>query len=309
MLKISVIIPLYNKKNYITKCIESIFSQDYLNYEIIVVNDGSTDGSEQLIKKHENSNFKIINQTNQGVSSARNTGILASNGNLIAFLDADDYWRKDHLSKLFNTFEIFPDLNIYTTNYKIIYNKGYKFQDCNITGLITKENFWNHIDDKYEFVWTSASMFTRESLIDAGMFKREEAIGEDLALFTSIAIKNPDIGYCNHITVDYNRNADNNARRRIKVAYPKEYLIQLYYILRFSKNLSKAQLIKINNKFDRKITAYIFTLIMDHKKVLAIVELSKWKTRKWVHKLLLYVLLITPSFIIRKIYEMRLELY
>ena len=110
-IKFSIIIPAYNAENSIQKSIDSILNQTYNNYEIIVVNDGSTDNTINLIEK--NSKIKIINQKNLGVSSARNTGIENAKGDFIAFIDADDYIEKNYLEEFNNIIEKYnPDLII-----------------------------------------------------------------------------------------------------------------------------------------------------------------------------------------------------
>ena len=94
---ISVIIPNYNNAKYIVEAINSVIQQDYENFEIIVVDDGSTDNSVKVI---ENIKFPVtlIKSENYGAGSARNIGILASNGDYIALLDSDDIWQKEKLS-------------------------------------------------------------------------------------------------------------------------------------------------------------------------------------------------------------------
>lgn len=90
--KISVIVPMYNVIDYIERCINSILKQDYYNYEIIIVNDGSTDGSRNKIKQYENlENVIIIDKQNGGLSSARNVGLDNATGEYILFVDSDDY--------------------------------------------------------------------------------------------------------------------------------------------------------------------------------------------------------------------------
>ncbi|MDU2674035.1 MAG: glycosyltransferase family 2 protein [Clostridium sp.] len=90
-IRISIVIPLYNNEKYIVNCIESILNQEYYNYEIIIIDDGSTDNGYSLVKnKYSNDKIKIIYQNNKGPSSARNEGIRNANGDWILFLDSDD---------------------------------------------------------------------------------------------------------------------------------------------------------------------------------------------------------------------------
>ena len=99
---ITVIVPVYNVEKYILKCLESIASQTYSNYEAIIVNDGSTDTSGLIVKEFAKAhkNFRYIEQQNKGQASARNAGIRVAEGDYIAFVDGDDYIHENYLEKL-----------------------------------------------------------------------------------------------------------------------------------------------------------------------------------------------------------------
>lgn len=103
--KVSIIIPLYNAEKYLEKCISSIVGQTYKNIEIILINDGSTDGSYEICYKFKTQDPRIlfINQKNSGVSSARNSGIDLSSGEYIMFVDADDWLDSDYVSIMVNS--------------------------------------------------------------------------------------------------------------------------------------------------------------------------------------------------------------
>ena len=88
---VSVIIPVYNSAKYIQKAIDSVLDQTYSNYEIIVVDDGSTDETRQKLQSYQNK-IRYVFQENQGSATARNTGIKLAKGDLVAFLDSDDFW-------------------------------------------------------------------------------------------------------------------------------------------------------------------------------------------------------------------------
>lgn len=104
-IKVSVIVPVYNAGEYIGKTLDSIISQDFDSFEVIVIDDGSTDNSLEIINntlKDSNVSHKIIHQENAGVSVARNAGIDESEGDYLVFVDADDYVSQNHLSSLYN---------------------------------------------------------------------------------------------------------------------------------------------------------------------------------------------------------------
>ena len=96
----SIVIPLYNKRAYIARCLRSVFSQTHTEFEIVVVNDGSTDGSEHELEKLPDERLRRIDQANQGVSIARNTGVEAARHDIVFFLDADDTWEPTFLEEM-----------------------------------------------------------------------------------------------------------------------------------------------------------------------------------------------------------------
>lgn len=119
---ISVIIPVFNAEKYISEAIQSVIGQTYNAYEIIVVDDGSTDQSAQLI--HEFREVSYHYKPNSGLSSTLNFGLQKVKGDYIAFLDADDYWSLDKLERQIKEFEINPKLEIVFGHHKRFYNKS-----------------------------------------------------------------------------------------------------------------------------------------------------------------------------------------
>ncbi|MBR0430856.1 glycosyltransferase [Candidatus Saccharibacteria bacterium] len=122
---ITIIVPVHNTKKYLKRCIESILSQTYQNLEIILIDDGSTDGSEQLVEAYAKSHkqIKAIHQENQGLSSARNSGLQAANGKYISFVDSDDCVEPDMINRLFCTL-VESQADITVCSFKEIYPNG-----------------------------------------------------------------------------------------------------------------------------------------------------------------------------------------
>lgn len=120
---ISVVIPLYNKEKSISRTIRSVQNQTEQRFELIVVNDGSTDNSVSVVQSLLDSG-RIINQENAGVSAARNRGVLEANTDLIAFLDADDEWKPGFLNYILRLRNNFPDCGAYATFYETIQTNG-----------------------------------------------------------------------------------------------------------------------------------------------------------------------------------------
>ncbi len=115
-MKFSVIVPVYNVKDYLSKCVESILNQDVTDYELLLVDDGSTDESgvlcDKICEKHPEKNIRVIHQENMGLGGARNTGIAAAQGEYLFFVDSDDSITEDALQKSSDYLEEHPDTDI-----------------------------------------------------------------------------------------------------------------------------------------------------------------------------------------------------
>lgn len=109
MVAVSVIIPLYNKQRYIQRALDSVFAQTYKDYEVLVVDDGSTDNGADIVQRCNDSGVRLIRQANAGPGAARNRGIRESSGPCIAFLDADDEWLPAFLEVSMNHLQTQPD--------------------------------------------------------------------------------------------------------------------------------------------------------------------------------------------------------
>ena len=147
-MKVSIIIPVYNCEKYIKECIDSILSQTFKDFEIIIINDGSTDYTNQILNEYNNhNNIIIINQENHGVSYSRNIGLDNANGEYICFIDGDDYIEKDFLLSLINQ-------SNKEQQFDWVLSGIYDFHNNNILkNLRYEEKEWNmnNIDDCINF--------------------------------------------------------------------------------------------------------------------------------------------------------------
>lgn len=147
MPKFSIIIPVYNVCDYVKRCLDSVFLQSYSDYEVIVVNDGSLDGSMDIVKNYD---VKIINQKNMGLSAARNRGVKAATGDYLIFLDSDDYWEKDLLKEVNDAVFNNPDLVRFQIKEVFDDKEGINYNEKGFIGL-TGESAFDRIV-KYHFV-------------------------------------------------------------------------------------------------------------------------------------------------------------
>lgn len=188
----SIIIPLYNKANYITETLKTVINQTFTNFEIIIVNDGSTDNSIKRVTSFKDKRIKIINQKNQGAAAARNKGIDEAKSNLIVFLDADDLWFNNHLEELKNLYHDFPNCGMYCNRYKTKISKN-KLVSNSYSNSIA-DDFRGVIPDYFEaslvnrVSFTSSIMVPREIIKTYHGFDINISSGQDLDLWTKIGI-------------------------------------------------------------------------------------------------------------------------
>lgn len=154
----SVIVPLYNKENYVENTLKSILNQTYIDYEILIINDCSTDKSVEKVTPFLSEKILLIHHDkNKGLSATRNTGIKNSKSDYVVFLDADDLWKRTFLETIYGLIKNFPEAQIFATNYEEVYkNKSFApsngscFLRKNFEGYInffkinTKQGIYNH---------------------------------------------------------------------------------------------------------------------------------------------------------------------
>ena len=184
---VSVIIPTYNRKIQLLKAIDSVLGQTYTNFELIVVDDGSDDGTSDLLTKYQ-PKLRALNQTNKGVSAARNAGINAAKGQLIAFLDSDDLWLPDKLKHQVDFFKDNPDAlicqtkEIWIRNGKRVNPKKRHEKPC---GMMFEQSL-------ALCLVTPSAVMVRKSLLDeVGLFDESLKACEDYDLWLRICWKYP----------------------------------------------------------------------------------------------------------------------
>ncbi|MGV6829961.1 MAG: glycosyltransferase family 2 protein [bacterium] len=209
---ISVIIPLFNKENTISSCIESILQQQHENFEIIIVNDGSTDASLEKAKSFTDTRIHIHTTKNHGVSAARNFGVSKANSEYICFLDADDTWRSNHLKDLYALLENFPDCGMYGKAYAKDYGQTIRTNHLdslaeNWQGIVS--NYFE-LACKFSVATSSSVLIPKATFEELGGFNKHVNAGEDTELWIKIALNFP-VAFHNSISVDINMHAGNKA--------------------------------------------------------------------------------------------------
>ena len=183
----SVVIPLYNKELSIKNTIQSVLNQSYQNFEILIINDGSVDGSVDIVKNIKDERIRLIHQNNQGVSSARNKGIQEAKYEWIAFLDGDDLWESNHLEEILKMMRVYPDNKVYVTSFNYSdKRKMFKYERNN--RIFKIDNYFEEAI-KEELIWTSIIVVHKECFNEVGLFNINFNRGEDLDLWARLAKK------------------------------------------------------------------------------------------------------------------------
>lgn len=220
---ISIVVPIYNAENYLTECLDSIKQQDYSDFEVLMVNDGSTDRSADICQKYEKSDirFHLFSQNNGGGCAARNKAISKAQGSYIAFVDADDKLEKSFLGKLLQAMEkshadvavcdFFDEKGKEHTEWKSDYAKG-----KGIFNQYLKGYYCNRIMNK----------LYRASVVRHVMFPEERPIKED-AFWTAHVFQ-----YCNGVVtvpeaLYYYRNVEGSLSHNRK--YSQELVVGAFY--------------------------------------------------------------------------------
>jgi len=160
-MKISVIVPVYNCDKYINRLINSILKQSYKNYEVIVLNDGSTDRSKELLGNFNDEKIKVIDKENTGVSDTRNKGLKLATGELICFLDSDDYIEQDYFKTIIEYFEKYKDTQLLNFGfYSDVEDKNLNCVSSDI--IVYKEEFYNKrslIRNDFVNLWDNTMLY------------------------------------------------------------------------------------------------------------------------------------------------------
>lgn len=208
---ISVIIPLYNKVQTVGAALQSVLSQSVRPLEIVVVDDGSTDGSaavvEQIMNEHPEAPVKLVRQPNGGVSAARNRAVAESSGEMIALLDADDRWTDDHLAECRTLIEKYPDCGIYATSFRV--DDGRMLTDGDTPQSEGIIDFFAESLRRYAVI-PSAAVLRRSVFVSAGGFPEGMRMGEDQYLWVKMA-RISKVCFSPSRTVVYSKAADNRS--------------------------------------------------------------------------------------------------
>ena len=242
---ISVVIPLYNKQNSIVATLQSVLAQTYQNFEIVVVDDGSTDNSaqvvEELFEKYPSlqggERGRLLRKENCGVCSARNRGIQEAKYDYIALLDGDDLWDEHYLEEQVKLIQDFPEAKMWGVNYAFVKNgniqKCYQGLGENYRGYVN-----NYFGTSHNDLFCSSSVVIKKDAFDvAGYFDENIAYSEDLDMWYRIILHYP-VAFYDKVLAYYNQDADNRCAYDLNIHYDLTRYLP-YYIDKYQREFDK----------------------------------------------------------------------
>lgn len=251
---ISVIIPLYNKEKAIVATLQSVLDQTYTDYELVVVDDGSTDNSLHVVRSFAKAStpsctIRIIHKENGGVSSARNRGIKEAIGEYIALLDGDDLWEPTFLEEQVKLIRDFSKAGMWGVNTAFIKNgKCRKWEQGMGEGY--RGYVENYFGTKHNDLFCSSSVVIRKDVFEeVGYFDERISSSEDLDMWYRIILKYPVVFY-DKVLVYYNQDAENRVAYDTDVRFPLTKDIK-YYFDKFSDEFDS------NPVFSRFMNNYV----------------------------------------------------
>jgi len=190
---ISIVIPLYNKEKEIQNTLNSIFNQTFQDFEIVIVNDGSTDHSVEVVKQINDSRIRLIEQVNQGVSAARNTGIKEAKYDYIALLDADDEWKPTYLETQLDLINSFAECSVFACAYE--FRRGEKTIQLILNripfegekGILS--NYFEVASCSHPPICSINIVAKKEAFLAVGGFPVGIKSGEDLLTWARLAVR------------------------------------------------------------------------------------------------------------------------
>ena len=229
---ISIIIPVYNAEKYIRACLESVLKQDYKNLEIIIVNDGSTDGSGNICDDYaqKDSRIQVIHKRNEGVSAARNSALNIVKGEFVSFVDADDFVEVDFISELYMAMtEYHADVTI--CGYEKVEEIKGKYRTkkyvLDTSGIISIEDTWFHSIDSNKIGCYLCNKLFKKELLKNIRLRSELTIGEDLVFWVEYLKQCNKVAYVCNTNYKYRINQQSAMNRNVMEKCGKERTKQL----------------------------------------------------------------------------------
>ena len=301
-MKFSVVIPAYNAEKFICRSVESVLNQTFEDFEVIVINDGSSDNTLKALEDICDVRLGVINKENEGVSVARNTGINNASGEYICFLDADDEYLANHLDHLNKMILNNQSCGFYSTRFCMS-----KIDDPNDIDMprtsgkiIYYENFVKETLVTSEKIWTGCICVRRELFEKYGMFEPNVKLGEDVDMWKRIYV-HTGVVFSDNVTVKRNRDGSKATKQYMRMRSFKVDLLDRMPSFLSDSTISEEikESLRTEHELQKLSVARSFLIIGDKKKAkdqLKTINKKRIPTKRW---LVTKICLIVPSCVIK----------
>ncbi|WP_302487237.1 glycosyltransferase family 2 protein [uncultured Megamonas sp.] len=282
MLDVSIIVPVYNVDKYLERCIKSILKQSFLNWELLLINDGSTDKSGFICDRfsEKDKRIKVVHKKNEGVSATRNLGISLAKGRYITFIDSDDWIEEDLLEQMIYEKERM-NVPILITGFVVDYNNRtqYIFKKSK-PSILNKEEIQLEFLNAEKFNWTVYDKLYDRNLFLKHKFNTKIKIGEDMLLFWQLVNSVNFVGYVPLYKYHYDANASNTMTSSFSRKWMKSLFLKIN-IYNEVKFVSKKHKIKGKNLYLSDLIGLLFKVVKSNR------SNKNFITKIFVNKLLL----------------------
>lgn len=266
MLDVSIIVPVYNVDKYLERCIKSILKQSFLNWELLLINDGSTDKSGFICDKfsQKDERIRVVHKKNEGVSATRNLGISLARGRYITFVDADDWIEKDLLEQMICEKEKM-NVPILITGFVVDYgNKTQHIFKKSKSSILNKKEVQLEFLKAEKFNWTVYDKLYDRTLFLKYKFDVKIKIGEDMLIFWQLINNVNFVGYAPLYKYHYDANASNTMVSAFSRKWIKSLSLKMN-IYNEVKSISKEHKIKGKNLYLNDLIGLLFKLIKSNR--------------------------------------------
>ncbi len=318
----SVIIPIFNKEKILTQSISSVLNQTYTSFELILIDDGSTDNSAKVVKEilEKNSDKRILffQKKNSGPSAARNLGMRKAHFPYVAFLDADDEWQENYLFEINRIINKYPEAGIYACRTRAVYPrpnssssdsssspKGYEVINPSFKERIIYD-FFNHESNGEGFVYGSNFVVRKKTLLGLGGFNEKISLFEDREAIYKIAFEQP-VAYSDLSTVTYNKEYSNLSKiKNHNLNRMADYMVN--FLITSKGLVQEKQKSYFRLLIEKEILiAAMNSLLLGNKKTAWVILKNKhtFSFNRLITKLIVFLLLFSPTKVVRLLYKKR----
>jgi glycosyltransferase involved in cell wall biosynthesis len=267
--RITALIPTYNSEQYIRETVDSVLAQTYPVHEVIVVDDGSTDRTQEVLASYGD-RIRYVRQANAGPPVARNTGLAHATGNWIALLDSDDLWVPEKLELQMDYVQRHPSCGLVYTDMKTFDDGGIIEESVKISRNLTLPIGYIFPEMFAETLFQTSAVLVRKSCIDAvGVFDTELRMGDDYELFLRIS-RHYEIGYVDEPLVLYRQHATQGTRtwgKQLQQGVPWEFLVLKKIVDRYPEMTEELGRATVHQRLSKPYAALAYACMAegDHK--------------------------------------------